>query len=430
MPERLLVGFSGGADSTALMCLLLGARGTKGLYAVHVNHGLRGAEADADEAFAADFCLERGIPLMIERLTPGGNPGEGWARQARWESFRRAMEACGAEALVLAHHRDDQAETLLLHLMRGAGLPGLCGMPEDAVIMGMRVLRPLLGCTHRELCDELTSRGQTWREDASNSEDRYLRNRVRHELLPLMEALQPGAVDKIAETAALLRTDEELLEAETQELLKEASCGNALLLRPVLNAPEALRRRAVRGWWQRLGGERLDERALSRKQTEAALRLLCGGRAGDSLNLPGGVRLYRGWHALHLVSGKAEQPHCAVPLTETGGELFGITLTLSPADDSDQGALPSACVSRCVLRSRQPGDWVRTGDGRHHRSLQDELVDRHMDAPWRDILPLLCMDSEVLAIPGLYDRGLKTLCAEGPRLSLRWEGKLPWTLDR
>ena len=126
---RLLIGLSGGADSVALLHLLLDAGAE--VAAVHVNHGLRGAESDGDEAFVRNLCANLNVPLHVYRADPPENPGENWAREVRYGFFRRAMQETGADALVLAHHRDDQAETLLLHLMRGAGLTGLTGMAAD-----------------------------------------------------------------------------------------------------------------------------------------------------------------------------------------------------------------------------------------------------------------------------------------------------------
>ena len=149
LPQRLLVGLSGGADSVALLLLLMDAG--KQITAVHVNHGLRGDASDGDEAFVRALCEKHQVPLLTYRADPPDNPGENWAREARYGFFREAMAKTGAEALVLAHHRDDQAETLLLHLLRGAGLTGLTGMSPDTTADGLRIIRPLLGYSRAEL---------------------------------------------------------------------------------------------------------------------------------------------------------------------------------------------------------------------------------------------------------------------------------------
>ena len=184
---HLLVGLSGGADSVALLVLLQesGAR----LSAVHVNHGLRGGASDGDEAFVRQLCRERGVPLWVFRADPGDRSDENWARDARYGFFREAMALSGADALVLAHHREDQAETMLLHLLRGTGLQGLGAMAADTQRDGMRILRPLLGVSRAALREALTARGLAWREDATNADPRYLRNALRRDVMPLLEQL-------------------------------------------------------------------------------------------------------------------------------------------------------------------------------------------------------------------------------------------------
>ena len=222
IPPHVLVGFSGGCDSTALVLLL--EKKQVHLTCVHVHHGMRGEEADADEAFVRDFCRMHDLPLLVYHAQPPEHPSEGWAREARYGFFREAMEQSGAQALVLAHHSDDQAETVLQHLLRGSGLRGLCAMKRETEVQGMRILRPLLGISHHELQSALEEAGQNWREDSSNRSGRYLRNRVRNELLPLMEALAPGASARIAQTASLLAEDEDALapaEAASFFLLRE-----------------------------------------------------------------------------------------------------------------------------------------------------------------------------------------------------------------
>ena len=153
LPERLLIGLSGGADSVALteLLLCLRAQGRVRLWAVHVNHGLRGAQSDEDERFVRELCERENLPLAVYRAHPPEHPGEDWARQARYGFFRQELRRCGAQAVALAHHRDDQAETLLLHLLRGAGLTGLAGMVPEGESLGVKVVRPLLGFSRQEL---------------------------------------------------------------------------------------------------------------------------------------------------------------------------------------------------------------------------------------------------------------------------------------
>lgn len=385
LPRRVLAGVSGGADSVALVHLLL-AQGCE-VSAVHVNHGLRGEASQGDEAFVRSLCEHLHVPLMVFQLQPPHNPSEDWARRERYRCFREAMAQTGAQALVLAHHRDDQAETLLLHLMRGSGLAGLAGMAEDSCAQGMRILRPLLSFSRQELREALKEMNQPWREDESNQDNRYLRNALRNELLPMMERLSPGSGAHLAATAALLQSDNRALESQAEAFLRQYQDGHCLCLAAWERQPEGLQRRILRRWWHQCAGASMEERSLSRPQTEALLAL-GQERAGSKCNLPGGWHGYRGWTHLHLLQPDKKNMTKVVP----------------------EGEIPPDCV----VRTRQTGDWLQTGSGR--RSLQDFLTDRKIDAPFRDEIPLLCRNDEVLDIAGVWRR----------ETALRWSGKMPW----
>lgn len=409
LPQHLLVGVSGGADSVALLHLL--RQEDVSLRAVHVNHGLRGASADADEAFVRQLCAAWLLPLDVYRAVPPMNAGEDWARQVRYGFFRQSMEASGAQAIALAHHRDDQAETFLLHLLRGAGLSGLTAMEPDAQVLGVRVIRPLLHASRQELRDLLEHDGIPWREDESNQDARYLRNAVRHQVLPLLEQLAPGAASRMAATAELLRLDEAALDAQAQALAPQQPY---IPLRELSNLPEGLLRRVLRRWWQ-LCATPQEERNLSRQQTEALVHLLST-PVGSQCNLPMGWHAYRGWTHLHLLGGQA-QP--AV-------ELAISTTATSPGDGRHAQAMPTALYRQCTLRTRQPGDWIRPYGQSGRQSLQDYLVNRHVDAPFRDAIPLVCLGQQVLLAAGIGAGGVPPFDPTQENLMLSWLGDMPW----
>ena len=425
LPDRLLVGLSGGADSVALL-LLLTERGGH-LSAVHVNHGLRGEDSDGDEAFVRALCRDRGVPLLVYRATPPENPGEDWARRARYGFFRQAMAETGAEALVLAHHRDDQAETLLLHLMRGSGLTGMVGMAADANMDGLRVLRPLLGVSGGELRAMLRERGQDWREDASNRDARYLRNALRLEALPLMERLAPGAARRMAETASLLREDEEALRQLTGDFLAAHGDGRCLPLGPLTRQPAGLARRILRRWWEAQGMEPLD-----RTQTEALMALTTA-PAGTRRNLPGDWHAHRGRTHLHLLPPEPDAPPRPVPAMD-GAALPGVTLTLEGPDGTVGDGLrtqlvPEGWLAGLTLRTWQPGDWIRPFGATGRKSLQDYFTDRHVDAPFRRRIPLICREAEALLVCGVGAGDIPVMTPDEGVL-LRWSGDMPWLDDR
>jgi tRNA(Ile)-lysidine synthase len=265
MPPRggtLVVGLSGGADSVALVDALASLRRRRGfrVVAAHLDHGLRPGAAD-EAAFCRELCETLGVPLRAgtadvrarARRERGGL--EQAARRERYAFLRRVMDEEAAAAIAVAHTRDDQAETLLLRLLRGAGATGLAGMrPRSG-----DVVRPLLAVSRPEVLAHLRERGLAWREDPSNADPAHRRNRVRHELLPyLEERFNPRIRASLARTAAVLADEAAHVRAEAEALLARIAReeGGALALRrtPLAEAPAAVARAAIRQALLRAGG--------------------------------------------------------------------------------------------------------------------------------------------------------------------------------
>lgn len=218
-PDRLyLVALSGGADSVALT-MMMAERGLR-IHALHCNFHLRGEESDRDEGFVRDFCTERGIPLEVRHFDTRRSAREQKAsiemeaRRLRYEWFAQRARELGAYAICVAHHRDDQAETLLMNLIRGTGLRGLAAMSPDRVIDGLRILRPLLGLSRQDIIDYLRERGQTFVTDSTNLEREALRNRIRLDVMPLLKELNPNVSECLARTAENVRLELETGDAE------------------------------------------------------------------------------------------------------------------------------------------------------------------------------------------------------------------------
>ncbi len=420
LPARLLVGLSGGADSVALLLLLLDAG--RQISAVHVNHGLRGADSDGDEAFVRQLCQRLNVPLWVYRAAPPANPGEGWAREVRYGFFRQALAESGAEALVLAHHRDDQAETLLLHLLRGAGLNGLTGMLPDVTVDGLRILRPLLPCSREELRAFLNERGQPWREDGTNADPRYLRNALRGDVLPLLEQLAPGAAARMANTAALLAEEDAALAALADGFLTRHP-GGALPLQALRNQPRGLQKRILRAWWESLAAP-CEDRSLSAAQT-GALHALIDAPASAKCNLPGGWHGRSGWTHLHLIAPGAAASIPAVPAEESS-LLTVEAFTDHPGDGSACQTIPREWLKSCVIRSRQEGDFIRPFGQRGRQSLQDYLTNRRIDAAFRDRIPLLCRGSEALLVGGVGAGAIPPVEENDDPVLVRWTEFFPW----
>ncbi len=292
--ETLVVALSGGPDSVALLDALASLRRPRGfrLVAAHLDHGLR-PESAADAAFCASLCQGLDIPFRAGvaevRARAARERGglEQAARRERYAFLRRVAEEVAASAVAVAHTRDDQAETLLLRLLRGAGATGLSGMrPRTGVIV-----RPLLAVSRQQVLTHLHERGLAFREDPTNRDVAHLRNRVRHELLPYLEArFNPRARATLARTAALLADEAAHLRAEADELVERIGRkeDGAIVLRraPLVAAPPAVARAAIRQAFSQAGGfgrvaavhvERLLQLARS-SGAEARRLALPGGR--------------------------------------------------------------------------------------------------------------------------------------------------------
>ncbi len=261
LPSRLLVGVSGGPDSVALLhgLVQLGYRP----HVCHLNHRWRGKESDADAKFVRELARRFGVPVTVgARKVPHT---EAAARQARQEFFERVAQKTGLRTLVLAHTADDQVETFLLRLMRGAGPTGLGAMWPERRIGKLRVVRPMLEVTRAEVLKYLSAQGLKWREDASNTDRRFLRNRIRHELLPLLERdYNPGIRKVLLRTAEIFRAE-------------------------AANEPVAAERRAIRHQLGALSFRKVEEmRKLLRGKPRRALE--CAGLTAPFRKRQGGVK--------------------------------------------------------------------------------------------------------------------------------------------
>ena len=306
VPEgKCLAGISGGADSLALLMILRTVPGVE-VEAVHVNHGLRGAESDEDEAFVRDLCERLSVPLRVRRLNLGGRRDENAAREARYGAFEEVLKERRISQLVLAHQRDDQAETILMRLLRGTGPDGLGGMSRVEEWKGYTLLRPMLDISGEELREALRENGIVWREDGSNQNTDYFRNRVRLELLPKMEEMAPGIAGRLCQTAELITQDAEALTTEAEKLLNGYSGAGWIKTEALERAPEAVRSRALRIWWNRNGPLR-KQRGLTCPQTRR-LEGLLDREPGAVENLPAGWRARRRKDRLILLRPAEGEP--------------------------------------------------------------------------------------------------------------------------
>lgn len=429
-PEgRCLAGFSGGADSTALLLLLAAERdaGRCEPEAVHVNHGLRGDESDGDEVFCTEMCARLGIPLHTLRADLKGRRDEDSCRTARFEAFESVMEERGIRKLVLAHNRDDLAETFLMRLMRGAGADGLACMGAKDQRNGYTIFRPMLHLGRQEIRFALEKAGIAWREDSSNGEDAFLRNAVRHRLLPLMEELSHGATERIARTAGILAAENGFLKSETEKILASCADGRYIRTDRMEGIADVLRSRVLRAWW-RVNAPPREEHTLSASQTMELVRLSAA-KSGKA-NLPGGLNAVKGRNGIHLTGfprSKAGEIQYSFPEVSFGDcVITTVPSRGNPGNGISEQEFPPEFLEGCIIRTRKPGDRIHSFGMRGQKKLQDYLTDRGIDEPWRDSIPLLCRDGEVIWACGVGTGAVPLWEAGRSSVRLICKGKMPW----
>jgi tRNA(Ile)-lysidine synthase len=446
---RVAVGLSGGADSVALLRVLAARRAELGLvvHAVHLHHGLRGAEADGDLEFCRELAAKLGLPFHEARVDTAaaaepdpetGKPRETIeeaARRLRYQWFRQLLStspphAVALDAIATAHTRDDQAETVLAKFLRGAWTEGLSGIhpklegPEDA---GW-IVRPLLGTTRAEIEAYLRELGQDWREDSSNRHLSFTRNRIRHELLPLLEEWNPRLREHLAQMAELARDEEAWWQAEVTRLAPQfllpgravrdggraagagLAAGLAIEVTRFGALAPALQRRLLRYAAEQFSA------ALDFSATESLRSLALSGRAGQKLELPNGLRAERTAREVRLSvepgpapkGKKAEAPPPEYRGTipgEIDAPAFGLRLRIQlagpPATGTSQGP-QNACATRsAILRNWKPGDRVRLRYSGSPRKVKEVLERMRVTGTSRAYWPVLEIDGRVVWMKGV-----------------------------
>ena len=421
-PEQSLVlaACSGGPDSLALVHVLQRLAGEQGfrLAVAHVDHCFRGEASAADERFVADFCRERQLPYQAVAIdVPGylrehGGSSQDVARRLRYQWLRETASSLGASYIALGHHADDQAETFLLHLLRGAGAEGLAAMAEQEALL----IRPFLQVRRREIETYCSEQGLRPRLDASNLKDKYLRNRIRHHLLPDLSAYNPEIVPALTRTADIIREEHEFVRQEALKaqahcvLWLENSCQVKLLAYSAYHP--AVQREL---WRQVLEKKRGALTGICFVHVENLLKLASDGRTGAVQVLPGGWQVRKDYACLVLepLAAAAKAPlqesrwqrEVEVPsVTELpdGSCLETSWLAFEDAAGSDVLSMAwAAAEPPLVVRFRQPGDVFRPVGLGGRKKLKDYLIDAKVPQAERDQLPLLCDAQGILWVAGL-----------------------------
>lgn len=442
--STVVVAVSGGADSVALLDALRQLAPAHGwrLHVAHVNHRLRGAESDADAEFVTQLAAQAGLPCTVQaidvaRAQQTQSSPENTARRLRYRLLAACARAVGARHIALAHHEDDQAETLLLHLLRGSGLAGLTGMryagplrladerasePDCGRVSkvppfsAITLVRPLLNVSRAELRAYCARRTLPYREDSSNETTTPQRNWLRHEVLPLLETRYPTVARTLARAAHVLAADHDYLNATAADWLARhahASADGVLLAHAPWRAlPPALQTAVLRCAVGRVAGH---TQGLEHAHLAHVCETLQSGKTGAAASLPGGLLCRAEHDGIWLGYAHAREPFAPIPLRVPGCTDIGPLhcrvhaawgepqeMDFSGEAPGTNAWLDAALVDGPLyVRTRRPGDRFVPLGMMGEKKLQDFLVDARVPARQRDRVPLVVTaDDRIVWIAG------------------------------
>ncbi len=425
--QPLVVAVSGGADSLCLLHILLELREPLGLslYLAHLDHGLRGAESRADALYVEHLAHQWHIPATIQhqgvlsyqkRLRI---PLEQAAREVRYAFFAQVVREQGASAVALGHTADDQAETVLMHLIRGSGLSGLAGMRELSQLKlptfqePLAIIRPLLGTSREETGAYCQAHSITPRQDSSNLDPTRFRNAVRQELIPLLARYNPQIKEALARLARAAQLDTEFIQGQLAELkgLFRQEPGRIIISREAGKLPISLQRHLVRQAFTEVLGDTVD---LEERHFEAVVQALTK-PSGRVIDLPKGLKATADYQGITLASSSS----ATCPLPSLAGEYplavpgetslpgWNVIISIQPYTgearyDGGYSALLDLDKAGAPLkvRSRQPGDRFQPLGVEAEKKLQDFMVDAKIPRTWRDRVPLVCSPQGILWVVG------------------------------
>lgn len=405
----ILTALSGGRDSMALLTALTLAAADRGwtVLAAHYDHGLRGEESRRDRDFVSSWCRDRGIPLTIGAGDVAGRAKETrrgieeTARSMRYDFLYETAERVGADVIATAHNAEDNAETVLLHLTRGAGLDGLTGIPPRRG----KLVRPLLASSRDEIDAFLARRGVPWVEDSTNAQTVYARNRIRREVLPVLKELNPNLTETLTANLARLRADRDWLNAQAQPVLDlaEKSPGRVAVPASALSElPPTVAVRAVKGLLAAL-----DRWTVSAVHLEQILKLAAGEDPSAFVRLPGGITARREYDRLVLTLNPLPQPLTEeLTVTKPGtyplenGWTVVLTETVSRGEKGPYRCDLLPQTFPVTIRGRRTGDRLAL-PGRPEKTLKKWYIDEKFPRILRDSLPVLAQGGTVLVSAGL-----------------------------
>ena len=382
--DTLICAVSGGADSVAMLFgfyLLKDKLGIT-LSAAHFNHHLRGEESDRDEAFVRSFCQRYDIELHVgSGYVKAGKKGlEAAAREARYGFLTKL-----SGKIATAHTADDNAETVLMHMIRGTGLRGLGGIAPQCG----NLIRPMLNITRQEVLSFLEEYHLAFVQDSSNDTDAFLRNRIRRHVMPLLKAENPCLAENLSAMAQRLRQDEEALAEQAAALDVDVSALRA--------ASAAARSRALGAFLERSGVPEPESEHIL-----LAEKLVFSPKPSARASFPGDITIGRNYDRLELLDKPVQIAPTVLPCpSDTTFPELGIRVVVAAAEDCKNNnevftVVPEGTI---VLRSRKAGDTMRLPGGT--KDLKKLFIDRKIPASKRDHIPVICDEKSVLGVYGI-----------------------------
>ena len=414
--SSLLVGFSGGADSTALLHLLCRYAQSTGakIYAAHVNHGIRGEEADRDEIFCRSLAAKLGaeffsIKVNVPQIAKNtGESIETAARRIRYEYFDRLMQENNVQLLATAHNADDNLETIIFNIARGTGLGGICGIPDSRPCQNGTVIRPILNMEKVEIIEYCRQNSLDFVTDSTNTDTEYTRNRIRAEILPVMRQLNSSAVKNAARMSDMLREDSLCLESMSERFCEELRKDYSIETEKICGSPRAIVSRAIIRLYDEFSGGK----TLEQTHVNALMTLAEKAVPHSTASLPGNVegviengRLYfrtktekeavNTEYSVVLNEGKnlISQTNCEIfiEISHSSENIYKNSILMS----LDSAKIVGELYARC----RQSGDRILMGG--MHKSVKKLMCDKKVPLELRSKIPVICDNNGIIAIPFL-----------------------------
>ena len=409
----VLLAFSGGADSMALLDMMQKEYPAAPILLAHVNHGIRGEEALRDRAFCENVAKERGIEIAIlDADVPAlakekGQSLEEAAREVRYAFFAELMEKRNIPLLLTAHHADDHLETVLFRIARGTGLSGLCGIAPIRPFGAGDLVRPLLGFTKQEILIYCKQNDLSFVTDSTNADTAYARNRIRADILPIMEELYTDASHRAVRMSAELSEDDAYLKEVAWQLLLKNRTREGISIKALREAHPAIRRRALQMWFEE--GRNVSLEAI---HLQALLHLVESCDTTARVALPTGISAYCTARGRLSLTQTKPQPVGEYTFPLTLGEYripnTDISISVAPIenfDESNKGDWNTLILAgewkdlqkALTWRNRREGDVILRG--KMHRKLRRLYAQMGMPTELRRALPLLCVGEEIVWAP-------------------------------